>query len=386
MDQPDGAAAPGMAGLRTAIADIRGKLRAGAFTSEDQVSKAVVMRLLQQLGWDVFHPALVSSEFRIGKRKVDYALRHEPFGAVVLIEVKSVGNATSKGEDQLFDYCSKQGVPLAVLTDGRYWNFYFPAGMGNYEQRRFAVADLLADDAAAGAATLGRYLGFSAVVSGASQRDVQQDYAAYRQQILARNEFEGALESLVVGADARMVALFGDEVARRCGIRPDEGDIRNYLRNQVLAGAPEKRAARAARRAPRPASAAVPPEPAPAADRTATEPSFTLYGSTVPCKSDAEVLAGVLTALGERDPGVYELLAPHFAGRTRKLLSRDRNGLYPPESSEHVRRSVARLPGGWWVGTHSSTRAKHEQLKRVREVTRLSPSHLRWEMKGKASG
>ncbi len=128
--------------LIAAIVDVRDKLRRGVFSNEDQVSKGVVMRLLQQLGWDVYDPTQVSSEFKIGNRKVDYALRHGPLGSAVLIEVKDVGKATPAGEDQLFDYCFREGVPLAVLTDGGVWNFYRSAGRGSYEQRRFAVTAL----------------------------------------------------------------------------------------------------------------------------------------------------------------------------------------------------------------------------------------------------
>ena len=127
--------------LIAAIRDIRDRFDRGLYSTEAEVSRGVVMRLLETLGWDVFDMKRVSPEFKIDSRKVDYALQHQPFGPVVLIEVKKAGNVTESGEEQLFDYCSKQGVPLAVLTDGRNWNFYLPAGMGNYHQRLFAYRE-----------------------------------------------------------------------------------------------------------------------------------------------------------------------------------------------------------------------------------------------------
>ena len=51
--------------LVAAILDVREKLGRGLYSNEDQVSKMVVMRLLQKLGWDVFDPVWVSSEFKI---------------------------------------------------------------------------------------------------------------------------------------------------------------------------------------------------------------------------------------------------------------------------------------------------------------------------------
>ena len=379
--------------LIAAIEDVRDKLRRGVFSNEDQVSKGVVMRLLQQLGWDVFNPDLVSSEFKINNRKVDYALRHEPFGAVVLIEVKDVGKATAKGEDQLFDYCSKYGVPLAVLTDGRTWNFYLPAGMGNYEQRRFAVADLIQDGPSECAARLVRYLEFSAVRSGASQQNARREYDAYRNQILAREKYEAVFETLVAQGDLRVVRLFCGEVEARCGIRPDVGDVRNYLRTRseetVVRKGMSGRPTSAPEHPPVPAESrrrtrrSKPPRTGKGPAQDPQLPAFSLFGSNVSCRNDAEVLVGVITALGERDPGLYGRAAPRFAGKTRRFLSRDRNQIYPEGSSEQVLRAVQALPGGWWLGTHSSTHEKNEQLKRIRDVAGLSRNELSWQMKGK---
>lgn len=379
--------------LVAAILDVREKLSRGVFSNEDQVSKGVVMRLLQQLGWDVYDPAQVSSEFRIGNRKADYALRHGPFGSAVLIEVKDVGKATPKGEDQLFDYCFKEGVPLAVLTDGRVWNFYWPAGRGNYEQRRFAVADLVDDEAPDCARMLNRYLAFHAVTSGQFEEDARSDYAAYQQQIVAKEQFLGVFESLVAGADPRVVSLFRDEVENRCGIRPDEGDVRTFL----LTRSTQPEVLEPSRRWPRGSSQPsqkarqtragdASAKPSVQQDAPLQSSSFTLFGRTVSCRNDKEVLIGVVKELGERDPGLYARLAPHFVGKRRNFLVQDRSQIYPAGSTESVLRSVEKLPGGWWLGTHSSTRLKNEQLKKVREITGLPSSQFSWQMKGKTDG
>ncbi len=381
--------------LIAAIVDVRDKLRRGAYSNEDQVSRGVVMRLLQQLGWDVYDPIRVSAEFRIGSRKVDYALLHDPFGAVVLIEVKDVGKASTSGEDQLFDYCLKQGVPVAVLTDGRTWNFYWPAGRGNYAQRRFAVSDLVDHEASECASVLNRYLAFNAVTSGQFEEAARHDYAAYQQQIVAKQQFAPVWHALIREADPRVVRLFADEVERCCGIRPDEERVRSFLSKQFAHAAPPESAARARRSPSRStltpaqgagqvgtaknpgAKAQTPLDPRP------ESPSFTLFGREFSCQRDKDVLVGVLTALGKRDPGLYARLAPLLAGRKRSFLSRDRKQIYPQDSAAAVLRSVEKLPGGWWLGTHSSTRTKNDQLRRAREVAGLTAGQFTWQMKGK---
>ena len=292
--------------LIAAIVDVRDKLRRGVFSNEDQVSKGVVMRLLQQLGWDVYDPTRVSSEFKIGNRKVDYALRHEPFGPVILIEVKDVGRATAKGEDQLFDYCSKQGVPLAILTDGGTWSFYLPAGMGSYEQRRFAVVDLVSDEGSRCATVLRRYLGFDVVVSGQSHRDAQSDYQIYRQQIVAREQFAPVLQSLLAGADPRVVSLFADEVERRCQIRPDEGEVSSFLRTQfrpITAPKPAPKPHGGPRSSSQPSVSDRSAKPVPPPNVESNAPSFTLSGQTVSCRNDKELLVRVLNPTSPKRDG-----------------------------------------------------------------------------------
>ena len=122
----------------------------------------------------------MAPEFKIGTRKVDYALCHPPGKPSVLLEVKDLGKADGKGEKQLFEYCFHQGVPIAVLTDGRTWSFFFPAGQGSYEERRFARIDLIGDDPGDSARTLTHYLQAGDVRSGEARKRAQRDYEAAR--------------------------------------------------------------------------------------------------------------------------------------------------------------------------------------------------------------
>lgn len=144
--------------LTLTIKDLAKGIAAGSFRSEAEISQGVVKRILHDLGWPVFNMQVVAPEFKIGTRKVDYALCQPPGKAAVLMEVKDLGKADGKGQKQLFEYCFHQGVPIAVLTDGRTWSFFFPAGQGNYQERLFAKIDLLDDDHRDGAARLVRYL------------------------------------------------------------------------------------------------------------------------------------------------------------------------------------------------------------------------------------
>ena len=96
---------------------------------------AFVRRLIEGLEWPPYETQIVFPQFPIEKRKVDFALCHPRGKPVVLLEVKNVGMANEKGERQLFEYCFHRGVPIAVLTDGRTWKMFYPAGEGSYTDR-----------------------------------------------------------------------------------------------------------------------------------------------------------------------------------------------------------------------------------------------------------
>lgn len=87
--------------------------------------------------------------------------------------------------------------------------------------------------------------------------------------------------------------------------------------------------------------------------------SFTLWGVTHSCETQKEVLAGVLCALAERDPGFLERLPPAIPEWTRKFLSRR------PEEVARGRRDgdPVDLPGDWWLRTHWMKENKIEILR-----------------------
>ena len=111
--------------LTSTIRDLKRRIAAGEFRSEAEISQGVVIRILRKLGWPDHQTQVVKPQFKIGPRRVDYALCDPPGQPSVLLEVKDLGKADEKGEEQLFKYCFKYGVPIAVLTDGRKWSFFF---------------------------------------------------------------------------------------------------------------------------------------------------------------------------------------------------------------------------------------------------------------------
>ena len=222
--------------LASVIEALAQRISGGGFRTEADISQGVVKPVLHELGWPVFNVQVVAPEFRIGSRNVDYALCHPAGKPAVLLEVKALGKADGKGERQLFEYCFHQGVSIAVLTDGRTWSFFFPAGQGSYEERRFARIDLVEDDWEDSAIALRDYLHLEAVRSGEARRQADRDYEAARSQEEAASEYASVWRKLLSGPEALLLDLFSEEVEAATGVRPDRERAAAFIRGQVRIG------------------------------------------------------------------------------------------------------------------------------------------------------
>lgn len=318
--------------LTTTIADIRDRLRRGEFPDEAKVSQGIVMRVLNDLDWPVFDTTVVTREYSIQGRRVDYALIGKFRTPSVLLEVKRVGNI-EVGEEQLFAYAFRQGTPIIVLTDGRSWRLYLTTGEGVFEDRRFAAVDLVEGDPEQGASTLRRYLSREAVLDGQARKRAEADLDSRWRQRKAEEALPSVWKRLAEDRDGALVELVRSRVRDECGIAPSAESVVRFLRDAPTERRPEP--------IPRPIPA---PRPTPAPTRTPPQgrASFTLDGSTRSFGTNTELLAAVFSDLALRDATFVKRFAATQSGRKR--VSRTLDDLDPGRRKTH-----ARLPGGWWI-------------------------------------
>ena len=92
---------------------------------ETRTRMALVDPILRALGWDVSDPAMVIPEYRVVRKKADYALLDYKGRPVLVLEAKTLGNSFSTDEHlQMLNYANMDGVPFAGLTDGNQWKLY----------------------------------------------------------------------------------------------------------------------------------------------------------------------------------------------------------------------------------------------------------------------
>ncbi|WP_419941192.1 hypothetical protein [Candidatus Palauibacter sp.] len=346
-----------------AIEDLARGIGAGSFRSEAEISQGVIKRVLHELGWPVFNVQVVAPEFRIGTRKVDYALCHPAGKPSVLVEVKDLGKADGRGQKQLFEYCFHQGVPIAVLTDGREWSFFLPSGQGSYEERRFARLDFIDDDSSHAAETCERYLNFDRVKSGEARQRAERDYEAFRRQKEAASNYAAVWSRLLGGPDPLLLDLFSEEVGNETGVRPEPESAARFIRNQARAAVASQGKPKRTRTKRRKVA------PVPAKVGRGDPPSFTFRGETETFKSGAEVLVAVFDKLASLDPDFCRRYSEQHRGKVRRYVAKSRDLLYPgrhrPASASH------RLPGGWWLATHCSNPGKVKRIMKACEVAGL---------------
>lgn len=354
-------------GIENEIEAIRAGIKAGRFSNEASVSQGIVLRLLHALGWPTYDTDAVWPEYSLSGRRVDFALCSPPAKPIAFIEVKQIGQSVG-AERQLFEYAFHIGVPLAILTDGREWNFFLPGEQGDYGERRVYKLDIVERDAAECAERFERYLLHSAVSSGAAIQSARDDYrnVSRDRQMLAT--LPRAWRQIIDDEDEMLLEIVADRVESLCGFKPSPDVVAGFLKDGIAGQAPLI----AARNAPRQATAqidhapvakavgsaaaAVAPTPSPprAAPAAGGPVGFTLEGQFHPARNAIDTLRQAFDLLIQRDATFAERFAglPKH-GRSRRYLAWDANDLYPGRM-DLVRDCSTKLSSGWWMSTNHS--------------------------------
>ena len=216
--------------LKEHINDIRKRLEQNIFKSETAVRQGIVDPLLRSLGWPTDDTLVVFPEYPVGSGHVDYALCHPSSTPRVFIEAKQVGNIKG-AEEQLFGYDSRIRVPIAVLTDGREWQFFHPTGEGTWAERKVCEFDLTAGDSEENAEKLNRYLNYESIRTGEAVEAIKKDYEKVVQQRQVATRLPEAWSKLVEEADEFLLLAVAEKTEDLCGYRPTEEQVLNFLKN-----------------------------------------------------------------------------------------------------------------------------------------------------------
>lgn len=347
--------------LELHILDIRTGVRAGRYTNEASVSQGIVLCLLQALGWPTYDTQVVCPEYSLEGRRVDFGLCHPAGKPIAFIEVKQIGQSDG-AERQLFEYAFHVGVPLAILTDGQEWNFFLPAGQGDYGERRVYKLDIVERDPLECVSRLTRYLGYEEITTGRAIAAASEDYKNVSRDRQMKATLPLAWSRLVSEEDDLLLELVADKVESLCGFKPDLDTVARFLKEATSVRATSGPAPQA-----RSAYATPQVRTQPQAVPTPKVPSgvgFSLNGQFNSARNARDVLVSVFETLASRDASFLERFAslPKH-GRTRRYVARTPAELYPGRS-DLAREFTAKLSSGWYLGTNVS----RAQIDRIVEM------------------
>ena len=137
---------------------------------EASTNQAVVLRLLSLIGCDIFNVAEVYPDFPVDPSSVSYALRIKD-NSKVFIEVKRVHKSLDTHQKELVNLGMREGVNLAILTNGITWWFYLIEASGSWQQKWFYTIDIVKQKPDAFVAQLIDFLAKEKVVQGQSLKN-----------------------------------------------------------------------------------------------------------------------------------------------------------------------------------------------------------------------
>jgi len=354
--------------LDTTLPDITARLRQGKFSNEQAISQGIVLRLLQELGWDTWDTTVVWPEYQTGEGRVDFALCHPPSKPAIFIEVKQPGKAED-GIRHALEYAFHTGVPFIVLTDGKTWSFYLPAEQGSYEERRVYKLDLFERSPGESTETLSLYLARARIESGEALETARREYRSRHRLSQARAAIPEAWRELVEKGNEDLVELLASAVELKAGVRPDNNDVAEFL---AMLSKPVIVEASRSNISEQTSHAAQRQVPQRAAGETSRSGKLVLRGKAYPYTNAKDAMVIVLSELAKSDSSFLERCSQHpdAQGRKRRYIARTPEELYPDR--EDLRDMREPLPGGWLVATNLNNVLKKTIIKLAAEVAGLT--------------
>lgn len=220
--------------LSSLVEQLKSDRRLASF-DEAATKQIVLLRILSLLGWDIHNIDEVMPEYSVGSQRVDYALRHSNANKV-FIEVKRVSEDLERHQKQLLNYSFKEGVSLAILTNGVSWRFYLPLHEGSWEQRKFYTVEIYDQKSEDIVSRFLDYLAKENVYSGKYIQNAEAVYKSRQREYLVRDTLPTAWDKLISEPDDLLIELIADATEKLCGYKPDNSVVEHFISSNIAGG------------------------------------------------------------------------------------------------------------------------------------------------------
>ena len=214
--------------LTAFIQDLKANPKLSGF-DEAATKQAIILPLLQLLGWNTSNIDEVTPEFSVEKKRVDYSLRLSNTNEVFL-EVKKTGEDLENYQEQLLDYSFRQGVDLAILTNGKTWWLYLPMKKGEWKTRKFYTIDIIQQEPNDVARKFIGLLSKAKVQTGEAFQHAESIYDGKLKKKVLEETLPEAWNKLISEPDASFIDLLSETTEKLCGFRPELDEVTRFLR------------------------------------------------------------------------------------------------------------------------------------------------------------
>ncbi|MBI5747484.1 MAG: type I restriction enzyme HsdR N-terminal domain-containing protein [Nitrospinae bacterium] len=195
---------------------------------ETAIKQTVILQLLADLGWNIFDRDEVFPEYTIEGKRVDYSLRNNNTNKV-FIEAKKPEENLEKHQEQLLNYSFKEGVQLAILTNGVTWWFYLPLQKGAWTNRKFYTIDFKSQNEGEISEKLIQFLSKENILSDKSIRIAEETLKSKNRQGEIENSLPVVWKNLLNKPTPEFIRLLADETEKHCGFRPTDDFVVTFL-------------------------------------------------------------------------------------------------------------------------------------------------------------
>ena len=354
--------------LEEVIQAIRIKLEKG-FPNEAAVSQGAVLPILQACGWNTYDTDEVPPQYGTqDKERVDHALLigGKP---LIFIEVKhrlDNDRSLDKGIEQVFKYAYDEGVPVAILTDGDAWFFYWPAATEQRAQRLAQAIQLTRTEPTEAATILRKYLQKSPDLSRTRLRKIIEE-------AFHVNKLPTLLEEIFQNPTDELVELI-ERIAKQRDIDVGKEQIRAFLPQWLKKYKPSDSS---------PSSSAVPSNTpstphasgAPPLSSPPTDLGYYYRGTFYPASSKKDIYVEIIGRLMQDFPDFADRFSKESVGDTRYYLFRKSEKDQLPEEMqkwyEQNSRQYREIEQGWLVLADLNDDNKRRKLRQAAEIVGL---------------
>jgi len=340
------------------------------FPNEAAVSQGAVLPILQACGWSTHKTDEVCPEYATqDNQRVDYALLRggKP---LIFIEVKhrlDNDRSLDKGIEQVLNYAYKEGVPVAVLTDGDAWFFYWPAAPEQrYAQRLAQAIQLTRTEPTEAATILRKYLQKSPDLSPTRLRKTIEE-------AFHVNKLPTLLEEIFQNPTDELVELI-EGIAKQRDIDVGKEQIRAFLPQWLKKYKPSDSS---------PSSSAMlsntPSTPhvsgAPPLSSPPTDLGYYYRGTFYPASGKKDIYVEIIGRLMQDFPDFADRFSKESVGDTRYYLFRKSEKDQLPEEMqkwyEQNSRQYREIEQGWLVLADLNDDNKRRKLRQAAEIAGL---------------